>query len=67
MAYFFFLYMKNFEPHLALEEIWKFIRESNKYVNDREPWKNEEKRELILYNLLESLRIISILISPFID
>jgi methionyl-tRNA synthetase len=55
-----------FELHNALEEIWKFIRDSNKYVNDKEPWKNEKNREMVLYNLLESLRIISILIQPFI-
>ncbi len=55
-----------FELHNALEEIWKFIRLTNKYVNDREPWKDEKNRELILYNLLESLRVIAILIQPFI-
>ena len=55
-----------FELHNALEEIWKFIRDSNKYVNDKEPWKNKKNRERVLYNLLESLRIIAILIQPFI-
>lgn len=58
-------YFSRFELHHALEEIWKFVRESNKYVNDKEPWKNEEDREKVLYNLLEALRIISILVSSF--
>jgi hypothetical protein len=49
-----------------LWEIWKFIRRVNKYVNDKEPWKNEENRNIVLYNLLEALRVISILIWPFI-
>ncbi len=50
----------------ALSEIFLFIKAANKYVNDKEPWKLKGK-ELggVLYNLLESLRIISILISPF--
>ena len=56
----------NFELHNALGLIWKFVRSSNKYVNDKEPWKNEKNREVVLYNLLESLRIIAILTEPFI-
>jgi methionyl-tRNA synthetase len=60
------VYMDKYELHHALDEIWKLIRASNKYVNDKEPWKNEEGREVVLYNLLETIRAISILISPFI-
>jgi len=59
-------YFDNFELHHALAEIWDFIGSANKYVNDKEPWKNEENREVVLYNLLESIRIISILVSSFI-
>ena len=58
-------YFSKYELHHALEEIWKFVREANKYVNDKEPWKNEKNRKEVLYNLLEALRVISILISPF--
>ena len=59
-------YFKNYELHKAIEEIFSFIRDVNKYVNDKEPWKLKDK-ELgnVLYNILESLRIISILINPF--
>lgn len=59
-------YMDKFELHNALSEIWKFINEVNKYINDKKPW-NLKGKELsnVLYNLLESLRIISILINPF--
>ena len=56
--------ISKYELHLALEEIWKFIRSVNKYVNDKKPWEN--KNEDILYTLLESLRVISILLEPFI-
>ncbi len=50
----------------ALNEIFAYIRVANKYVNDKEPWKLHGKElSQVLYNLLESIRIISVLISPF--
>lgn len=56
-----------FELHHALEEVWSFIRTCNKYINDNEPWKLEGRRlEEVMYNLLEGLRVISILIEPFL-
>ena len=60
-------FVKNYELHRAIEEIFVFIKKVNKYINDKEPWKLEGK-ELgnVLYNLVESIRIISILISPFV-
>lgn len=63
--------MENFQFSVALEEIWKLIRRSNKYVDETTPWilaKEGEKERLdtVLYNLAESLRIISILSYPFI-
>ena len=59
-------YFDSYELHLALGEVWKYIHTANKYVNDKEPWKNEKERAVVMYNLLEGLRIISILIAPFI-
>jgi methionyl-tRNA synthetase len=60
-------YMDSFEFHHALEEIFQFVRECNKYINEKEPWKIRDKKQLsnVLYNLLESIRVISILIYPF--
>lgn len=59
--------MERLELHHALEEIFSFIRKCNRYINEKEPWKLEgEKLGNVLYNLLESLRIISILIEPFL-
>ncbi len=50
----------------ALEGIWSYIRQSNKYINENEVWKLKgAEMGNALYNLLESIRIISILISPF--
>lgn len=56
----------------ALDEIWKLVRRANKYVDETTPWilaKEEKKDRLdtVLFNLAESLRIISILISPFME
>jgi len=59
--------MEDYRLNESLEEIWEFIRATNKYVNENEPWKLQGKELAnILYNLLEACRIISILISPFL-
>jgi methionyl-tRNA synthetase len=57
--------------HKALMAVWEFINVTNKYIVEREPWTlakdpaNRARLGTIIYNLLESLRIISILITPF--
>ncbi|MFH1586298.1 MAG: methionine--tRNA ligase [Candidatus Diapherotrites archaeon] len=59
--------LDKFELHTALGEIFVFISACNKYINDKEPWKLKGKElDNVLYGLADSLRIISILISPFI-
>jgi len=56
----------------ALEEVWKLIRRSNKYVDETMPWalaKDESKKDeldTVLYNLAESLRIATVMISPIL-
>ncbi len=56
----------------AINDVWGLIRRSNKYIDETTPWvlaKDEAKAErlqTVLYNLLESLRVISLLVSPFI-
>lgn len=65
-------YMDKLNFSNAIEEIWKLIRRTNKYVDETMPWvlaKDEDKSRLntVLYNLSESLRIISILIKPFME
>lgn len=55
----------------ALEVILSLARRSNKYIDETAPWvlaKDEDKKErlgTVLYNLLESIRFIAILVSPF--
>lgn len=64
-------HMDKFAFNHALEEIFTFIRRANKYIDENEPWalgKDESKTDrlnTVLANLCESLRIISILIHPF--
>ncbi|MCL2353999.1 MAG: methionine--tRNA ligase [Defluviitaleaceae bacterium] len=54
----------------ALDAIWALIGHSNKYIDLVEPWKlakEEDKQDMLagsLYNLVEVLRIVAILIEP---
>ena len=63
--------MENMQISDAVKLVWKFISRSNKYIDETMPWKlakdETQKQNLanVLYNLAESLRIISVLISPF--
>ena len=62
--------MEKLEFSTALTAVWKFIGRANKYIDETTPWilaRDEKKRArlgTILYNLAESLRIVSVLISP---
>ena len=64
-------FMDNTQLNLALAEIFKLVDRSNKYIDETEPWilgKDESKKARlasVLYNLLESIRIASSLLSSF--
>lgn len=55
----------------ALAEVWKLVSRSNKYIDETTPWilaKSESNRPrlgTVMYHLAESLRFLSVLISPF--
>lgn len=63
--------MDTFRVSDALNEILNLARRSNKYIDETTPWvlaKSKENRSrlaTVLYNLLESIRYIAILIQPF--
>ena len=63
--------MDKFAFNMALEEIWILVRRANKYIDEKMPWalakEPERKAELdtVMHNLAESIRIISVLIEPF--
>ncbi len=56
----------------ALAEIWQVISRANKYIDETTPWllaKDETKRErlaTVLYNLIETLRIVGTILLPFL-
>jgi methionyl-tRNA synthetase len=56
----------------ALDEIWQRIRALNAFVAAEEPWKlakdptNAEHLDAVLYTLVEGLRVVSILLHPWI-
>lgn len=59
--------IETLDLHVALQEIWRLISEVNAYINAVKPWELKGKKaNNVLYNLLESVRIISILVTPFI-
>ena len=63
--------MDKFAFNMAREEIWVLVRRANKYIDEKTPWvlaKDPEKKpelDAVLKNLAEAIRIISILIYPF--
>jgi methionyl-tRNA synthetase len=71
--------LPRFKPHMdemafsdALEVIWELVRRANKYLDESAPWrlaKDPARRDrvaTVLYNCVETLRFLSILVSPFI-
>ncbi len=63
--------MDNLNFSGALEEIWQVVRRTNKYIDETTPWilaKDAAKADelsTVLYNLAETIRIIAVLIQPF--
>ena len=68
--------LDRFAPHDALAAIWDVVGAANKYVDDAEPWALAKRRRsdplagarlsTVLYNLVETLRLVAHYISPFI-
>lgn len=62
--------MDEFAFSLALEEIWNLVRRTNKYIDETSPWilikQDKDRLDTVLYNLIESIRIIAQLIEPFL-
>ncbi len=63
--------MEKMEINGAIKEIWQLIGRANKYIDETEPWilaKDPAKAarlNTVLYNLLEVLAIVSVLVEPF--
>ena len=64
--------MENLEIGAALDCIFDVLRRSNKFIDEAMPWvlakdaNKKDRLETVLYNLLESIRVCGVLLSPFI-
>jgi len=64
-------FLDNLQFSNALTELWKLVSRTNKYIDETAPWqlaKNESGKArlaAVIYNLCESIRVISILLEPF--
>ncbi|WP_416195610.1 methionine--tRNA ligase [Selenomonas sp.] len=63
--------MEDMQLSLTIKKVWAFISRANKYIDETAPWAlakdpaKEQELANVLYNLTEALRVISVLISPF--
>ena len=63
--------MDKFAFNMALEDIWTVVRRANKYIDETMPWvlakdeKDKPRLDNVLHNLAEAIRIVSVLIEPF--
>ena len=63
--------MDTFQTQAALDEVFKVISRANKYIDETAPWvlakdeANKPRLATVMYNLLETLRICTQLLTPF--
>ena len=63
--------MEHFQFQNALEQIFKTIQRANKYIDENAPWTlakdqgNRARLAAVMYNLLETVRICAVLLTPF--
>ena len=63
--------LNHLQFNVTLKNIWKLISRTNKYIDETTPWvlaREERSEELsnVLAHLVESLRIVGILLRPFL-
>ena len=63
-------YMDDLKTNAAISEIWKLISKANKYIDLSMPWilakeENKDRLNQVLYNLVETIRIIAIPLQCF--
>ncbi len=64
--------MEKFQFQNALEEVFKLVQRANKYIDENAPWAlakdmeaNGARLAAVLYNLLETVRVCTVLLTPF--
>ena len=64
--------MEHFQFQNALEQVFRTIQRANKYIDENAPWTlakdpaNRARLAAVMYNLLETIRICAVLLTPFI-
>ncbi|WP_414042092.1 methionine--tRNA ligase [Macrococcus animalis] len=64
--------MENLQYSIALQEVWKLISRTNKYIDETTPWiliKDETQKELlesVMYHLVENIRFATVMLRPFL-
>lgn len=64
--------MEKYAFQNALIEVFKVVSRANKYVDETAPWvlgrdeANKARLATVLYNLVETIRVCAILLTPFI-
>ena len=64
--------MDHMELNQAIKDVWNLIGRATKYIDETAPWilakdpAQAERLQAVMYNLAEALRIIAILIAPFV-
>ena len=62
--------VNSMQLNAAIKEIWKLVGRANKYIDETSPWSlakdptKKERLDTVLYNLLETLRVTAVHISP---
>ena len=66
------LALENWEIGHALGIVWNFVRRTNQYIEQSEPWKlarqgaQESRLNSVLYSAAEATRLLAILLAPYI-
>ncbi len=63
--------MENLAFNRALQSIWSVVKAANKYIDDTAPWglakdpAQAQRLASVMYNLIETVRLIGLMIAPF--
>jgi len=63
--------VRSLRLNAALADLWRLVGAVNKYIDESEPWtlaKNGERERLgtVMYHIFEALRIVGLLVYPFL-
>ena len=64
--------MEDMQFSVALANIWQLVSRTNKYIDETEPWNlakdeaNNERLGNVMAHLAESLRVIAVMLKPFL-